>query len=54
MTELSSMATRRSLPAPSLDLSLSLPGIYFVGIFGSFGTGAASRRRRDRHFATHL
>ena len=26
-------------PAPNLDLSLSLPGIYFVGIFGSFATG---------------
>ena len=30
------------LPAPNLDLSLSLPGIYFVGIFGSFGTGVST------------
>ena len=29
------------LPAPTLDLSLSLPGLYFVGIFGSFGTGVS-------------
>jgi hypothetical protein len=29
------------LPAPNLDMSLSLPGIYFVGIFGSFGTGVS-------------
>eukprot|EP01045_Picozoa_sp_COSAG04_P005318 COSAG04_NODE_245_length_18929_cov_6.708391_4_plen_3740_part_00 len=27
------------LPPPNMDLSLSEPGIYYVGIFGSFSTG---------------
>jgi hypothetical protein len=36
------------LPAPNLDLSLSLPGIYYVGIFGSFGTGVSTTPAVER------
>ena len=30
------------LQPPTFDLSLSLPGIYFVGIFGSFSKGVSA------------